>query len=114
MFSSKYVEEHTSPSDTIFANIYGATFYELAHRDSGSRYISASHPLIDYKYKFGYDFNRLFIYDMIDNEAKYVVMSDDKNDIYQVQNPPLMRFINNNYTLETNVGGYDIYKKDSR
>ena len=84
-----------------FANLYGATFYQLANRDSGSRYISASHPLIDYKYKFGYDFNRKFIFDMVDSEAKYVVMSSDKQDIYRVQNPVLMRFINNNYKLET-------------
>ena len=111
--AAKYVSEHTSKDDKIFANLYGATFYQLAKRDSGSQYISASHPLIDYKYKFGYDFNRKFIFDMVDSEAKYVVMSSDKQDIYRSQNPVLMRFINNNYKLESTVGGYDILIRTS-
>ncbi|MEI6237886.1 MAG: glycosyltransferase family 39 protein, partial [Candidatus Saccharibacteria bacterium] len=73
--AAQYIESHTTKNDKIFANLYGATFYQLANRDSGSRFISASHPLIDYKYKFGYDFNKTFILDMEYSEVKYIVMS---------------------------------------
>jgi 4-amino-4-deoxy-L-arabinose transferase-like glycosyltransferase len=110
---AKYINGHTNPSDTFFAYVYGATFYQLANRDSGSRYISASHLLIDYKYQFGYDFNQQFIYDMVYSEAKYVVMSSDVNDIYRVQNPVAMTFIEHNYHLETSLAGYDILVRNN-
>jgi hypothetical protein len=111
--AAQYIKDHTNANDKIFANLYGATFYRLSNRDSGSRYISASHPLIDYKYKFGYDFNRTFIFDMEDSEAKYVVMLSDKNDIYRVQNPVLMRYFARNYHLEKIISGYDIYRRNN-
>jgi hypothetical protein len=111
--AAQYIQSHTSTNDKIFANLYGATFYQLANRDSGSRFISASHPLIDYKYKFGYDFNKTFILDMEYSEAKYVVINSDKNDIYRLQNPVLIRYFNNNYHLETTKAGYDIYKRNT-
>lgn len=110
--AANYITDHTANSDRIFANVYGATFYRLTGRDSGSRYISASHPLIDYKYHFGYDFNTKFIFDMEDSKAKYVVMSSDKNDIYRIQNPVLMRYILHNYHLETTISGYDIFRRN--
>lgn len=108
-----YINEHTSPNDTFFAYVYGATLYQLADRDSGSRYISASHLLIDYKYQFGYDFNQQFIYDMVYSEAKYVVISSDVNNIYRVENPVAMAFIENNYHLETSLAGYDILVRNN-
>jgi hypothetical protein len=111
---ANYINEHTSPCDKFFAYTYGATFYELAKRDSGSRYTSASHPLIDYKYGFGYDFNRNFIYDMEWSQAKYVVMSSDSEDLYRVQNPVLMRYFDRNYHLETQIEGYDILKRNDK
>jgi 4-amino-4-deoxy-L-arabinose transferase-like glycosyltransferase len=111
--AAQYVREHTTPNDKIFAYVYGATFYRLAERDSGSRFISASHPLIDYKYAFGYDFNIQFIYDMVDSEAKYIIMSSDSDDLYRQQNPVLMTFINHNYHLETSLAGYDILARDT-
>ncbi len=110
---ANYINEHTAPGDTFFAYTYGATFYELAQRDSGSRYISASHLLIDYKHQFGYNLNEQFIFDMICKEAKYVIMFSDVNDIYRVQNPVAMRFINNNYHLETTLNGYDILVRNN-
>lgn len=106
-----YIKDHTNPKDKIFAYIYGATMYRLADRDSGSRFISASHLLIDYKYDFGYDFNKLFVFDIINSEAKYIVMSADKSDIYRQQNPAVMRFIFNNYSLETTIDRYEIYAR---
>jgi hypothetical protein len=110
---ANYVTDHTDHQDKIFANIYGATFYRLAERDSGSRFISASHPLIDYKYKFGYNFNVKFIFDMEDSGAKYVVMSTNKDDIYRTENPVLMRYILHNYHLENVVNSYDIYRRNN-
>jgi hypothetical protein len=110
---ARYINEHTSPNDTFFAYVYGATFYQLASRDSGSRYISASHLLIDYKYQFGYDFNQQFIYDMVYSEAKYVVISSNTNDIYRVENPVAMTFIERNYHLETSLAGYDILVRNN-
>jgi hypothetical protein len=110
---AKYINEHTSPNDTFFAYVYGATLYQLAGRDSGSRYVSASHLLIDYKYQFGYDFNQQFIYDMVYSEAKYVVMSSNVNDIYRVENRVAMTFIEHNYYLETSLAGYDILVRNN-
>jgi hypothetical protein len=85
--------------------------YQLAHRDSGSRYISASHPFIDYKYDFGYNFNAKFITDMESNETKYVVISSDPTDLYRTKNPVLMNYFNKNYVFETSIGGFDILKR---
>jgi hypothetical protein len=106
--AADYIKDHTTPNDTFFANVYGATFYRLADRNSGSRFVSASHPLIDYKYDFGYNFNVEFITDMEYSQTKYVVESSNSNDIYRTENPVLMRYINHNYKYVTTVGGYDI------
>ena len=106
--AANYIKDHTSSNDTIFANVYGATFYRLADRNSGSRFVSASHPLIDYKYHFDYNFNLDFITDMEESQAKYVVESSDPSDIYRTENPVMMRYINHNYTLQTTIGRFDI------
>jgi 4-amino-4-deoxy-L-arabinose transferase-like glycosyltransferase len=110
---ARYINEHTNPNDTFFAYVYGATFYQLAGRDSGSRFISASHLLFDYKYRFGYGFNQQFISDMIYSEAKYVVMPSDTSDIYRVENPVAMTFIERNYHSETSLVGYDILVRNN-
>lgn len=106
--TANYIKDHTAPNDAFFANVYGATFYRLADRNSGSRFISASHPLIDYKYHFGYNFNTEFITDMEETQAKYVVESSNPDDIYRQQNPILMSYINHNYKLETTIGEFDV------
>lgn len=109
--AASYITKHTAPSEKFFAYVYGATMYQYANRDSGSRFISASHPLIDYKYDFGYNFNTRFITDMESNETKYVIISSDPNDLYRTQNPVLMNYFNKNYAYETSVGGFDILKR---
>jgi len=103
-----YIKDHTTPNQTFFANVYGATFYRLADRNSGTRFISASHPLLDYEYNFGYNFNNEFIMDMEQSQAKYVVESSNPNDLYRTQNPVIMRYINLDYRLQTTIDGYDI------
>jgi hypothetical protein len=106
--AADYIKDHTTPNDTFFANVYGATFYRLADRNSGSRFISASHPLIDYEFHFGYNFDQEFISDMQHSHAKYIVESNDPNDMYRTQNPSLDNYINQHYKLATEIGGYDI------
>ncbi len=112
--AAQYVREHTTPQQKFFAYVYGATMYQYAQRDSGARYISASHPLIDYKYNFGYNFNTKFITDMERNETKYVIISSDPDDLYRKQNPVLMRYFEKNYVKETSIDGFDILVRRSQ
>lgn len=109
--AASYITEHTGTNEKFFAYVYGATMYQLADRDSGARYISASHPLIDYKYNFGYDFNSLFIADMDTNKTAYVIISSDPDDLYRTKNPVLMDYFNKNYQFETSISGFDILKR---
>jgi 4-amino-4-deoxy-L-arabinose transferase-like glycosyltransferase len=111
--AATYIKDHTTPNDTFFANVYGATFYRLADRNSGSRFISASHPLIDYKYHFGYNFDQEFMADMQHSKSKYVVESSDPSDMYRTENPVLENYIDSHYKLETVISGYDILRRVS-
>lgn len=103
-----YIEAHTEPSDKIFANVYGATFYRLAERNSGTRFVSASHLLIDYKHNFGYDFNKIAMEDFAKSKPKYIIISADPDDLYLKQNPVMTKYFKDNYTFEATVGGYQI------
>lgn len=80
--AADYVREHTEPSDRIFANAYGATLYQLADRRSGSRFISASVLLLDYRDGFGFGFNDLFISEMEANQTPYVIVGEGTADLY--------------------------------
>ena len=103
------VHELTDDDDTIFFYGYGATFYQLAGRDSGSRFISASHLLIDEREGFGYNFTDKFIGDMLVSNAKYVVIDPATIDIYK-QNEKAMQFIERRYQKVLTVAGYDIMR----
>jgi 4-amino-4-deoxy-L-arabinose transferase-like glycosyltransferase len=92
-----YVRTNSTPDTKIFNYDYGATFYRLAERDSGSRFISASILLLDYRENFGLGFNDLFKNEMEKTKAKYVVINKDKNNIYY-QNKPLIEYFNQNFT----------------
>ncbi len=94
-----YVDQHTVTSDKVFDYDYGATFYELAHRDSGSRYISASILLLDYHGRYGFDLDKIFISDMEKSRTKYVVMTKKENNIYE-DNKPIVNYFNLHYKLE--------------
>lgn len=106
--AAEYIKAHTNSNDTIFSNTYGSIFYRLTERDSGTRFLSASHLLIDYKHHFGYDFNGLAIKDMDKSKPKYVIISADPDDLYLKQNPVMTKYINDNYTFEATVAGYQI------
>lgn len=105
--AAKYVKDNTTATDKIIYHGYGATFYQLAKRDSGSRFISASHPLIDQREGFGYDFTNKHIEDMELNKPKYIIINNSTKRIYN-QNQILVDYFNANYTFETEIPGYEI------
>ncbi|MGD9606541.1 MAG: ArnT family glycosyltransferase [Leucobacter sp.] len=80
--AAEYVREHTEPGERIFANQYGATFYQLADRRSASRFTSASWLLLDYRDGFGFGFNDIFIEEMEKNRAPYVVVGASTAELY--------------------------------
>lgn len=104
------VTNKTSDKDTIFFYGYGATFYQLSDRDSGSRFISASHLLIDEREGFGFGFTDKFIGDMQVSGAKYVIIDPGTIDIYS-ENEKAMTYINNKYELELTVNGYQLLRR---
>lgn len=107
-----YIKAHTNNNDKIFANVYGATFYKLTDKNSGTRFISASHLLIDYKHGFGYDFNGTAIKDLENSKPKYIIISADPDDLYIKKNPVMTKYIKDNYTFEATVAGYQILARN--
>lgn len=107
--AADYVRAHTAPSDKIIFYGYGATFYRLAERDSGSRYISASHLLIDEREGFGYDFTDKFIGDMVGTRPKYIIVDESSYHIYS-QNTRATEYFFRHYKLETALPGFGIWK----
>jgi len=103
-----YIKNNSSPNDKIFANTYGATFYHLSDRDSGSRFISASVLLLDYREEFGYKLNDIFIQDMEKNQTKYVIMLKAENNLY-TQNKVLTKYFKENYKFEKEFDTYEIW-----
>lgn len=103
-----YVKEHTTKNDTIFANMYGATFYQLAQRDSGSRFISASYLLVDNKFNFGYNLNAIAINDLEKSKPKYIIISSSDDDLYITKNMLMTQYFNSHYHLEKTLPGYKI------
>lgn len=77
-----YVRAHTDANERIFANDYGATFYQLADRRSASRFISSSVLLLDYRDGFGFGFNDIFIEEMERNQAPYVIVGAGTAELY--------------------------------
>lgn len=108
--AARYVEARTTNADTIIFDGYGATFYQLAHRDSGSRFISASHPLIDSRENFGYGLTRKYVGDMAISQPKYVVIDMATAAIY-AENTDATRYFANHYERETTLPGYEIWRR---
>ena len=110
--AANYINIHTTNNDKIIYDGYGATFYQLANRDSGSRFISASHPLIDEREGFGYNFTGKHIGDMAMNEPKYIIINKATKDLYD-QNMRAAQYFNNHYTLEIELPGYEILRRSN-
>lgn len=108
---AEYVKSNTQPTDTIIYHGYGATFYQLAKRDSGSRFISASHPLIDEREKFGYELTEKHIIDMERSKPKYVIIKTSTKDLYN-QNVKVKNYIESKYSLEKQTSDYEILRRN--
>jgi hypothetical protein len=102
-----YVKSHTSPTDKVFAYDYGASFYRLAERDSGSRFISASVLLLENRDNYGFHFDDTFISDMEKSQAKYVVVYTDRDTLYY-GNKPVVKYFDTHYHAEKEIGKFTI------
>ena len=105
-----YVKANTAPTDKVFAYDYGATFYRLSDRDSGSRFISASVLLLEHRDNYGYNFDQKFIDDMDKSQAKYVVVYRDKDNLYY-QNTPIVEYFNSHYVLDKTFTKFEVLKR---
>jgi len=108
---AEYIKANTTEEDAIIAYVYGSTFYYLTERKPGVRYVSASHPLLDYREKFGFQFNQKFIEDAEKNQPKYLIVANfDK--LYST-NYELMDYFNQHYFLEKTFTNYSVFKRSS-
>jgi 4-amino-4-deoxy-L-arabinose transferase-like glycosyltransferase len=105
-----YIDANTTTSDKVFDYDYGATFYRLANRDSGSRFVSASVLLLEYRDNYGYNFDQEFISDMEQSKAKYVVVYRDKNNIYY-QNKPIVDYFDTHYVLDKTFTKFEVLRR---
>jgi hypothetical protein len=111
MLVAEYVKTNTTEKDKIIAYVYGSTFYYLTDRRPGVRYVSASHPLLDYRENFGFQFNQKFIEDAEKNQPKYLIVANfDK--LYST-NYELMDYFNQHYFLEKAFTNYSVFKRYS-
>lgn len=108
--AAQYVHEHTQPGDKVFAYDYGATFYELAGRQSASRFISASHLLLDYRDNFGFGFNDIFLAELEENQPPYIVLNDRSTDLY-FTNEPVANYITENYEPVKKFGQIEVLER---
>lgn len=109
--AADYVKYNSNPNDKVIFYGYGATFYILSDRLSGSRYISASHPYMDYINNFGFNMTSTYIKDMNISKPKFVVISQSDNYLYSKVEPVEVYF-NSNYHLVKNLPGYTILKRN--
>jgi len=107
-----YIKANSQSSDTIIAYTYGATFYIISDRNSGSRYISASHLLLDERERFGYNMTDKFIADIIKNKPKYCIFPKSKDSLY-LQNKKATDFLLENFTLEKEFDTYYLLKNNN-
>lgn len=108
--AAEFIRENSEPSDTLFTYDYGATFYQLSGRESASRFISASHLLLDYRDGFGFGFNDIFIEEMEDNNARFVILNDASRDLY-LSNKPLEEYILNNFEPLAKFGAIEVLQR---
>lgn len=105
-----YVDARTRPGDAVFDYDYGATFYQLTGRPSGSRYVSASVLLLDYRDHYGFNLDSTFIADLNRSQAKYVILPSNPANIYY-ENKPLIAYFHANYQLEKAFPDYDVLRR---
>ena len=109
--AAKYVDANSNLNDKVIFYGYGATFYQVSNRQSGSRYVSASHPYMDYINNFGFGITDTFIKDMIETKPKFIVISNADNYLYS-KVLPVENYFNTNYHEATKLPGYNILQKN--
>lgn len=108
--AANYVREHTSADQKVFAYDYGATFYELSGRSSASKFVSASHLLLDWRDNYGYGFDQTFINELEATQAPYIVMNDGTRNLY-LANKPIADYIAEHYEATEKFGVIEVYKR---
>ena len=108
--AANYVKAHTTADQRVFAYDYGATFYELAQRQSAARFISASHLLLDYRDKYGFGFDDEFISQMEKTQAPYIVLNDDSRDLY-FTNTPVATYLTAHYKPVEKFGAIEVLQR---
>lgn len=110
--AAAFVQDNTDPDDKVFAYDYGATFYRLADRDSASHFISASVLLLDYRDGYGFGFDDMFIEEMEENQAAYVVLNDATRDLY-FTNEPIVEYLEANFAPVARFGEVEVWERVS-
>jgi 4-amino-4-deoxy-L-arabinose transferase-like glycosyltransferase len=110
MQAANYVKAHTTADQKVFAYDYGATFYELAQRQSAARFISASHLLLDYRDKYGFGFDDEFLSQLEKTQAPYIVLNDDSRDLY-FTNTPVATYIKAHYAPVQKFGAIEVLQR---
>ena len=109
---ANYIKENTNENEKIFFYDYGAVLYRLSDRDSGTRFISASVLLLEYRDNYGFNFNKLFIEDMEKNNTKYVITYIDRDSLYY-KNKPLVNYFDSHYTLEKKFDTLEVLRRNN-
>lgn len=107
---ANYIKNNTNKNDKVFCYDYGAVFYRLSNRDSGSRFISASVLLLEYRDNYGFNFNKLFIEDMEKNNTKYVITYTDRDSLYY-ENKPLVDYFDSHYVVEKKFETLEVLRR---
>ena len=105
-----YVNENTEVTDKVFAYDYGATFYQLSNRDSGSRFISASVLLLENRDNYGFGFDDIFIADMEKSQPEYIVVYTDRDSLYY-DNKPIVEYLDEHYVLDKTFTKFSVLKR---
>lgn len=109
---ANYIKSNTSDTDTILSYTYGATFFQLIKKNSGSRYISASHLLLDERDDYGFGLTDTYIQDIKISKPIYLIFPNPDTHLYYLytQNKKATDFLLENYKLEKSFKDYSVYK----
>lgn len=105
-----YVDANSGPGDRVFDYDYGATFYQLSGRRSGSRFVSASVLLLDYRDHYGFGLDSVFMKDMDAARTKFVVVPSSTANIYYA-NRPLIDYFSSHYVLAKAFPDYNVLRR---
>lgn len=108
--AADYVRERTTDTDCVLAYDYGAVFYELSGRRSGSRFISASVLLLDWRDGYGLRFDDIFIEEHERCGTRYAVLNDATKDLY-LSNEPLAAYLRETFRPVKRFGAIEVWER---